>query len=62
MSEKLTFTLTEIAQTIGISEKTVRRKMAPIKELLTNGHRKRYYSPTERDLIISLFHQDIGLV
>ena len=56
---KITSTLQEIAQNIGVSTKTVRRKMLNYKNLFQKQQRKRFYNPTEVEFIISLFHSEI---
>lgn len=55
MSEKLTYTIAEIAQFLGVSTDTVRRKTAPIKDLFVYEKRKRFYSKTEYLAILEIF-------
>lgn len=55
MSEKLTYTITDIATVLGVSVNTVRRKTAPIKGLLIFEKRKRFYSKTEYYAILEVF-------
>jgi len=56
MENKLLFSLDEIASTIGVHKNTVRRKFKEYQGLLIkNGDRKRFYTTTEKNMIISLF-------
>lgn len=58
MENKLLWSLDEIASNIGVHKNTVRRRFKAYKELMSkNGQRKRFYSPNERDMIISLFKE-----
>jgi transcriptional antiterminator len=50
-----TVTLDEIAKELGLSKKTVRKKMAEISFFFVKKQRKRYYTPTEAKAIYSLF-------
>ncbi len=59
MVSKLTFTIHEIAAQVGVSHKTVRRKMEGVKEYLQKDKRKRFYTPTEVEFIKSLFHSEV---
>lgn len=59
MAEKLAFTLSEIAQSIGVHKETVRRRMEKFKDMFNKQQRKRIYSPTEVEFIKSLFHDEI---
>lgn len=56
MENKLLFSLDEIASAIGVHKNTVRRKFKEYQGLLIkNGDRKRFYTTTEKEMIVSLF-------
>lgn len=56
---KLTTTLQEIADNIGVHKETVRRKMLNYANLFQKHKRKRFYNPLEVEFIKSLFYDEI---
>ncbi len=63
MAQKLAFTLLEVANEIGVSTKTVQRKLFKYKEMLIMpemAKRKRFYNPTEVEFIKTLFHNEVS--
>lgn len=50
-----TWTLQQIADEIGVSKDTVRKKISIIEDLLEKNKRKRYYKNSEAQLVFKLF-------